>query len=106
MIEVHLVYEVLEGIDEQRYFEWMKRTIVPAFRSKGIIEVRAYRNVRESSEVLVVSLWEKLEDWTDFSQSEGWKSFIDPLQSTFAKNISIEVWGPSPLMPAPLRARK
>jgi hypothetical protein len=106
MIEVHLSYNLKPGIDEQGYFEWMKQAIVPALKSRGIAEVRAYRNVKESQGVLVVGLWEKLEDWTEFSQSEGWNSLINPLQSTFATNIRIEVWGSSPVIPAPLRPPK
>jgi len=106
MIEVHLTYEVMSGIDEQAYFEWMKKAIVPALTSRGMVEVRAYRNINETQRVLVVGVWEKPEDWTDFSQSEGWKSFIDPLESSFAAKILIDVWGPSQLIPGPLRVRK
>lgn len=102
MIEVHLTYDVKPGVDEQGYFEWMKKAIIPALKSRGMAEVRAYRNIKEGQAVLVIGLWEKLEYWTEFSQSEGWKSFINPLQSTFATNIRIEVWGPSPIIPAPL----
>jgi hypothetical protein len=106
MIEVHLAYDVLPGIDEDAYFEWMKKAIIPALKSRGIVEVRAQRNVKESQSVMVVGLWEKLEDWLEFSQSEGWHSLTDVLQSTFAKNLRIEVWRPSQLIPLPLRPRK
>ena len=106
MIEVHLSYNVKPDIDAQGYYEWMKTAIVPTLKSHGVVEVRAYRSVKESQGVLVVGLWEKLEDWTDYSQSEGWNSFFSPLQSTFATNIRMEVWGPSPLIPAPLRPLK
>jgi hypothetical protein len=106
MIEVHLSYNVKLGFDDQGYFEWMKKAIVPALTSKGIVEVRAYRNIKENQGVLVVGLWEKLEDWAVFSQSGGWQSLISTLQSTFANNIRIEVWGPSPVIPVPLRPRK
>ena len=106
MIEVHLSYNVKAGLDDQGYFEWMKQAIVPALKSRGMVEVRAYRNVKESQGVLVVGLWGKLEEWTEFSQSEGWNSLINPLQNTYAENIRIEVWGPSQLIPAPLRPRK
>ena len=67
MIEVHLVYHIKPDIDEAAYFEWMKKAIIPALTSKGIIEVRAQRNIKETQKVLVVGLWEKLEDWTVFS---------------------------------------
>jgi hypothetical protein len=106
MIEVHLSYEVLPGVDEQGYFEWLKKAIIPALKSQGMIEIRAQRSMRESRRVLVVGLWEKPADWTHFSQSEGWNLLISTLQSTFAQNVRIEVWGPSPLIPTPLRPPK
>ena len=106
MIEVHLMYDVMPGINEQEYFEWMKKSIVPALKSRGMVEVRAHRGIKENQTVLVVGSWEKLEDWTEFSQSEGWNSFMNPLQNTFARNLRIEVWGPSPVIPTPLRAHR
>jgi hypothetical protein len=69
-------------------------------------EVRAYRSLAEKQAVMVVGVWGKEGDWSEFSQSEGWNSFMEPLQSNFAVNIRTEVWGPSPLIPAPLRPPK
>lgn len=106
MIEVHLTYEVLPDIDEQLYFEWMKKAVVPALKSHGFVDVRGYRNATESQKALVVGTWQTLEDWTTFSQSEGWHLFIDPLKSKFSANQHIEIWGPSPLIPGAIRAHK
>lgn len=108
MFEVHLSYNVKPDIYDQDYYKWMKTAIIPTLKSRGVVEVRAYRNVKDKEKqgVLVVGVWEKLEDWTEFSQSEGWKSFITPLENTLATNIQIEVWGPSPLTPTPLKPPK
>jgi len=106
VIEVHLAYDLVPGIDEKSYFDWMKEAIVPVLKSNGIVEVRAQRNIKESPGVLVIGLWESLEDWTKFSQSEGWYSLTNTLQNTFAANLRIEVWGPSPFLPQPLRPRR
>ena len=106
MIEVHLAYDLVPGIDEKSYFDWIKEAIVPVLKSNGIFEVRAHRNMKESPGVLVVGLWESLEHWTKFSQSEGWHSLTNTLQNTFAANLRIEVWGSSPFLPQPLRPRR
>lgn len=103
MIEVHMAYDLKPGIDDSTYFDWIKKAIVPALKSDGIIEVRAYRNLKESSGVLVVGVWENLEDWMKFSLSEGWQSLTNALQNAFAIHLRIEVWGHSPLLPEPLR---
>jgi|WetSurMetagenome_2_1015567.scaffolds.fasta_scaffold601012_2 hypothetical protein len=106
MIEVHLAYDVMPDIDEGSYFEWMKKAIVPALKSRGIIEIRSHRNLKGRPTVLVVGLWEKPEDWDAFSNSNEWYELIEVLQSRYAVNIRIELWGPSPVIPAPLRPPK
>lgn len=47
-------------INESTYFEWIKKAIVPALKSDGIIEVRTYRNIKVSRGVLVVGVWKTL----------------------------------------------
>ena len=106
MIEVHMAYELKIDINESTYFEWIKKAIVPALKSDGIIEVRAYRNIKVSRGVLVVGVWKNLEDWITFSLSEGWQSLVNVLQNSFAVNLRIDVWGFSPFLPEPLRPVK
>jgi hypothetical protein len=48
VIEVHMAYDLKPDINESTYFEWIKKAIVPALKSDGIIEVRAYRNIKVS----------------------------------------------------------
>jgi len=106
MIEVHLAYDVKPDIDEQAYFEWMKKEIVGLFKRQRAVEVRAYHNTKESPGVLVVALLEKQEEWMKFSQSEEWHSLLNTLRSIFATNLRIEDWEPSPFIPTPLRSHK
>jgi quinol monooxygenase YgiN len=103
MIEVHLAYDFMPGVDEKDYFDWIKKAIVPVLKSDGIVEIRACRNIKESPAVLVTGVWKSPEAWTKFSQSETWDSLINTLQNTFAINLRIEVWEPSPFLPEPLR---
>ena len=106
MIEVHMSYDLKPDINESTYFEWIKKAIVPALKSGGIIEVRAYRNAKESRRVLVVGVWINLDNWMKFSLSEGWQSLVNILQSSFAENLHIEVWSSSRFLPEPLRPSK
>ena len=106
MIEVHLAYELKKDINEQQYFQWMKAAIVPALKSKGIVEVRALRDTDNVRKVLVIGLWKSYAEWQSFNQSDGWASFMGPLESIYAVNTRLEVWGPSELIPAPLRPPK
>ncbi len=106
MLEVHLTYDLNTDIDEQAYFQWMKQAILPALRSRGMIEVRAMRDAQNPQRVLVVGVWNSLSDWQAFQQSEGWNLFMGPLESTYATSIRLELWGASTLIPAPLRPPK
>ena len=106
MIEVHVTYNIRPDVDDQAYFEWMKKGIVPALKSHGMIEVRAHRNIEQRDLVLVVTKWETLDHWKDYSSSEKWKSLKETLQKNFAENIRIEVWGASQLIPTSLRPPK
>jgi hypothetical protein len=45
MIEVHVAYYLVSGVDDKAYERWMKRAIVPVLKSEGIVELRAYRNM-------------------------------------------------------------
>ena len=106
MIEVHLAYELKKDINEQEYFQWMKAAIVPALKSRGIVEVRAMRDTQNPQRVMVIGIWGSLSDWQAFYQTDGWNLFMGPLETTYATTIRLEVWGPSALIPAPLRPPK
>ena len=106
MIEVHLTYNVRPNIDEQAYFEWMKKAIIPALKSRGVLEVSAHRNINRNDFVLVATAWDNLEHWNDYSKSESWKLLIETLENNFADNIRLELWGVSQLIPVPIHPPK
>jgi hypothetical protein len=51
-----------------------------------------------------VSVWQTLEDWAKFDQG-AWQPIQAELRG-FAGNISIELWGPSPVLAQPIRPAK
>ena len=102
MIEVNMFYDFLPGIDQQAYQEWAKKAIGLVLKSPGLVEFRANRNVLGSPQMRTASVWQTLVDWANFSESSGYKE-IETEMRTFVTNLRIELWGPSPVVPEPLR---
>ena len=103
MTEVELMYDLRPEIDMQAYQEWAKKAIGMVLKSPGIIEFRAHRNVLGTPYVRSTSVWKKLADWSNFFESDSWKKLETELRSKFAHNVQVEIWGPSPIVPEPLR---
>ena len=104
MIECDLMYDLLPNVDAKGYGEWATKTIGIMAKQPGMVEFRANRNVLASPQVRTVSVWQTMEDWTKFNQG-AWQSIQVELRG-FAGNISIELWGPSPVLAQPVRPAK
>jgi len=106
MIEVNLKYDLLPGMDQQSYVEWAKKAIGTTLKTPGLVEIRAYRSMLGSPQVQVTSVWQTMADWAKFNESDGWRALSDELKASFATNVNVEIWGPSPIIPKPLRPGK
>ena len=102
MIEMNLIYDFLPGIDQEAYQAWAKKAVGSVLKSPGIIEFRANRNVLGSPQVRATSVWKTLADWANFNESSEWQELATEMQA-FTKNVSVELWGPSPVVPEPIR---
>ena len=105
MIECDVTYDVLPGVDLKSYGAWAKRTAEAMARQPGVMEFRASRNVLGTPQVRTSVMWKSLAEWAKFAESDDWRSTQAELRG-FATNIREELWGPSPVMPEPLRPAK
>jgi hypothetical protein len=103
MFEVHLIYDFAPGVDQAAYLEWAKRAIAAVMQSPGLVEFRAQRNVLGSPYIRSTTVWNGMADWTNFVESVTWQEIEAELRGRFAVNIKIEMWGPSPVVPEPLK---
>jgi hypothetical protein len=101
-IEVNRYWDLLPGIDQKAYAEFVKNAIATYMKAPGLIEYRANRNVLGSPQVRSTWVWQSLSDWSKFIQSKEWAA-IDTQLRTFATNSRMEIWGLSPMAPKPLR---
>jgi antibiotic biosynthesis monooxygenase (ABM) superfamily enzyme len=102
MIEVNKTYDLLPGIDQQAYLEYSKRALATMLKAPGLVEIRAYRSLLGSPHVRLTLLWQTLADWAKFAESRE-RQMLDSELLKFATGIGLELWGPSPAVPEPLR---
>jgi hypothetical protein len=105
MIEVNKTYDFLPGIDRQAHGELAQKAIGVMLQPPGIVELRANRNLLGSPQVRLTTVWETLADWANFAESAERQALESELLA-FTTNINIELWGPSPVLPEPLRPGK
>lgn len=105
MIEMDMTYDFLPGIDPHAWEAFAKKTIGAILKAPGIVEFRAYRNVLGTPQVCTTSVWKTVADWGHFAQSAEWQA-LEPELRSFVTNIRVELWGPSPVVPEPLRPGK
>lgn len=103
MVEAILLYDLERGVDLQAYVAWAKKTIAAVLKAPGVVEYRASRNLVGSPQVRSITVFKTLADWQKFAESEVWKTAESELRTQFASVIHIELWGPSPIVPEPLK---
>jgi heme-degrading monooxygenase HmoA len=105
MIEITRTYDILPGVDTQFYGEFAKKVIGTLMKAPGLIEFRGNRNMLGSPQVRTIQVWQSLADWAKFSESAEYSEFEAESRS-FITNMKVEIWGPSPVVPEPLRPSK
>jgi hypothetical protein len=102
MIEISLTYDFQPGIDQRAYVEYAKNLIGVIQQAPGLIEFRAHRNMLGSPQIRGTSVWQTLGDWVKFLESAKYQALEAELRS-FVTNLRTEIWGPSPVVPEPIR---
>lgn len=103
MIDVDLRWDFLPGVDQQAYQAWAKKAIGTVLQAPGLFEFRANRNMLGPPQVRATSVWKTMADWANFDESDAWEALKSELLDQYAHNYSVEIWGPSPVVPEPLR---
>ena len=84
------------------YAKWAKSAIPRELSVPGVIEFRAYRPATGSSQVVATYEFKDMESWAEWHSHEDIQQIFDELRE-YATNISTELWGPSPVVPEPIR---
>jgi quinol monooxygenase YgiN len=89
----------------EAYLKWVEGAIKRILALPGVVEFRAYRTVAGSSQ-LVTTI-----EFADMAACAAAVSNADMQKlsmelHTLALNVTVEVWGPSPVVPVPIRPGK
>ena len=84
------------------YQEWAKSAIPQVLAMPGVVEFRGYRPASGAWQVVVTTEFTDLAAWAAATSSGAWQQINSDLH-TLALDITTDVWGPSPVMPEPLR---
>ena len=102
MIEVAFTYDFIPNFDVAAYTKVARDATQIMLSSKGFIEFRANRNMMGSPNVRRTSVWQSLSDYAAMAQSPEFQKVTQEFRK-FVTNIDVQIWGPSPISPDPIR---
>lgn len=102
MIEVSFTYDFLQNIDEKKYARMAKKVTSMMLSCPGFIEFRAYRNLLGSPQIRRISVWRSFADYAALVQTPDFQAVTNEFR-TYVTNLRIQIWGPSPHVPEPIR---
>ena len=86
----------------EAYLEWTQSAIGRTLAAPGVVEFRAYRPATGASQAVTTYEFVDMAAWSAWQSNEDVQKVLNELH-TVALNINIEVWGPSPVVPEPIR---
>jgi quinol monooxygenase YgiN len=89
----------------EAYKQWTQSAIKRTLGVPGVVEFRGYRPATGTSQVVVTYEFANMGDWAAWRSNEDLEKVMDELRA-LAANVSTEVWGPSPIVPEPIRPGK
>ena len=86
----------------EAYVKWAQTAIKRTISVPGVVEFRAYRPAAGDSQVVITYEFADMSDWAKWNSSADLQKVMDELH-TLALNVKIEIWGPSPIVPKPVK---
>ncbi|MCL4489103.1 MAG: antibiotic biosynthesis monooxygenase [Chloroflexi bacterium] len=89
----------------EAFQKWSEGAIRRKLAVPGIVEFRAYRGVAGAPQVVVTHEFADMAAWAAWNFSDEVQKIQAELR-TFTVNVTSELWGPLPSVPAPMRPGK
>jgi hypothetical protein len=86
------------------YAKWTQTAIQRTFAAGGskVVEFRGYRPSTGDSQVAITYEFSNMVDWANWQEDEESQNVLSELHKV-AMNVKLELWGPSPIVPEPIR---
>lgn len=101
MVESLITYNIRQEVPEEHYWEVVQGMITTLVKDKMIKEFRAFENLMGEPHIKCSVFWEEATHFANFVKSEQWHNIHKDLRKV-ARDIKIELWGPSRLLPDPV----
>ena len=86
----------------ETYLKWTEGAIKRVLGVPGVVELRAYRAATGTAQIALTYEFANMADWAAWQSNEEVQKVVAELY-TLAVDVSSELWGPSPVVPAPIR---
>jgi len=87
------------------YLKWTEGAIKRTVGVPGVVEFRAYRGAAGAPQVVITYEFADMASWAAWHGNQQVQDVFAEVH-TVALNVSEELWGPSPVVPAPIRPGK
>jgi quinol monooxygenase YgiN len=89
----------------EAYAKWVKSAIERQMAVKGVVELRAYRIAAGTHRIVATYEFADIATWAAWQSHEDIQKTRNELDA-LATDVTTELWGPSPVYPAPIRPGK
>ena len=89
----------------ESYPKWAESAIKRTVAGPGVVEFRSYRGAAGAPQVVITYEFADMAAWAAWLNNEEVKKVFSELH-TIATNVTTELWGPSPIAPAPIKPKK
>ena len=86
----------------EEYSAWTQGAIGRTLGAGGVTDFRAYRPASGSFQVVVTYEFVDMASWAAWNNHADAQQVIAELR-TLTTNVEMELWGPSPVVPEPIR---
>ena len=86
----------------EEYLGWAQGAVQRTVAVPGVVEFRAYRPATGASQVVVTFEFADMPTWAAWHDHEDVQKVLGEVR-TFTANLTTELWGPSPVVPEPVR---
>jgi len=89
----------------EAYYKWAADAIKRYLATPGVVEFRAYRAAAGTSQIVATYEFADMAAWAAWYSNEEIRK-VNAEVRALALNMSAELWGPSPVVPEPIRPGK
>ena len=86
----------------EAYLKWTEGAIRGTLAVPGVVEFRAYRPAAGASQAVITYEFADMMAWAKWQSNQDVQDILIELH-TLVLNVSTELWGPSPVVPAPIQ---